>query len=87
MAMTLASFYRYTNFSEPLQHVQAAQVCKENMALKLTMMIKYRTIQATMSPSPCHLACRHRNRQNLCSNDTSARVILYQRCPIEIMRQ
>ncbi|KAM1014710.1 hypothetical protein ACFX2C_044664 [Malus domestica] len=36
MAMTLASFYRCTNFSEPLQHVQAAQVCKENIAPKLT---------------------------------------------------
>ncbi|KAM1890617.1 hypothetical protein ACFX14_033979 [Malus domestica] len=36
MAMILASFYHYTNFFEPLQHVQATQVCKENMALKLT---------------------------------------------------
>ncbi|KAM2263314.1 hypothetical protein TB2_044468 [Malus domestica] len=36
MGMTLASFYRCTNFSEPLQHVQAAQVCKENIAPKLT---------------------------------------------------
>ncbi|KAM1180896.1 hypothetical protein ACFX15_019359 [Malus domestica] len=36
LAMTLASFYHCTNFFEPLQHVQATQVCKENMALKLT---------------------------------------------------
>ncbi|KAM1307072.1 hypothetical protein ACFXTH_009328 [Malus domestica] len=36
MAMTLTSFYRYTNFFEPLQHVQAAQFCKENMAPELT---------------------------------------------------
>ncbi|TQD69247.1 hypothetical protein C1H46_045220 [Malus baccata] len=36
MAMTLASFFRCTNFFEPLPRVQAAQVSKENMAPKLT---------------------------------------------------